>query len=140
MQPSCCWSRSTPRSREPGSCSSSRCVSSEHAPIKLPGTAPDIAKAQEHSFTNVYGNNVEWVLREVLDVIELLDDAMKEGAEVYYSFLNEREARQLSAALRHPQSTPTIFGPSTARALPRMTTASNSAAEPRRFINSQWCR
>jgi len=35
-------------------------------------------------------------------VIELLDDAMKEGAEVYYSFLNEREARQLSAALRHP--------------------------------------
>src|SRR6266849_192950 len=64
--------------------------------------ANDIAKAQEHSFTNVYGNNVEWILREVLDVIELLDDAMKEGAEVYYSFLNEREARQLSAALRHP--------------------------------------
>jgi hypothetical protein len=39
---------------------------------------------------------------EVLDVIELLDDALKEGAEVDYSFLNEREARQLSAALHHP--------------------------------------
>jgi hypothetical protein len=45
-------------------------------------------------------------LRELLDVIELLDDAMKEGAEVYYSFLNEREARQLSAALRHPNQNP----------------------------------
>jgi hypothetical protein len=64
--------------------------------------ANTIAKAQEHSYANVYGNTVEWVLREVIDVIELLDDAMKEGAEVYYSFLTEREARQLSTALRHP--------------------------------------
>jgi hypothetical protein len=45
-------------------------------------------------------------LREVLDVIELLDDALKEGAEVYYSFLNERKARQLSAALRNPNLDP----------------------------------
>src|SRR5713226_10661776 len=64
--------------------------------------ANEIGKAQEHSYANVYDKKVEWVLREVVDVVELLDDAMKEGAEVYYSFLNEREARQLSAALRHP--------------------------------------
>jgi hypothetical protein len=68
--------------------------------------ANKIAEAQEHSYANVYGKTVEWVLRELLDVIELLDDAMKEGAEVYYSFLNEREARQLNAALRHPNQHP----------------------------------
>jgi hypothetical protein len=64
--------------------------------------ANEIAKAYEHSCKNVYDKKVEWVLREVVDVVELLDNAMKEGAEVYYSFLNEREARHISATLRHP--------------------------------------
>jgi hypothetical protein len=41
-------------------------------------------------------------LRDVVDVVELLDHAMKEGAEVYYSFLNERETKHISAILRHP--------------------------------------
>jgi hypothetical protein len=64
--------------------------------------AKEIAKEQEHSYLNAYDKKVEWIVREVLDVVELLDDAMKEGAEVYYSFLNEREARHISATLRHP--------------------------------------
>ena len=64
--------------------------------------ANEIGKAQEHSYANVYDKKVEWVLREVVDVVELLDDAMKEGAEVYYSFLNERDARRISATLRQP--------------------------------------
>jgi len=64
--------------------------------------ANEIGKAQEHSYTNVYDKKVEWVLREVLDVVELLDDAMKEGAEVYSSFLNAREARNISSTLRQP--------------------------------------
>ena len=64
--------------------------------------ASEIGKDQQHSFANVYGNKVEWVLREVVDVVELLDNAMKEGAEVYYAFLSEREARRISTTLRHP--------------------------------------
>jgi Domain of unknown function (DUF4288) len=64
--------------------------------------ANEIGKDQQHSFANVYGNKVEWVLREVVDVVELLDNAMKEGAEVYYAFLSEREARRISTTLRHP--------------------------------------
>src|ERR1700720_2508217 len=64
--------------------------------------ANEIGKDQQHSFANVYGNKVEWVLREVIDVVELLDNAMKQGAEVYYAFLSEREARRISTTLRHP--------------------------------------
>ena len=35
----------------------------------------EIGKDQQHSFANVYDNKVEWVLREVVDVVELLDNA-----------------------------------------------------------------
>jgi hypothetical protein len=63
--------------------------------------ANEIGKDQQHSFANLNDNKVDWVLREVVDVVELLDNAMKDGAEVYYSFLSEREARRISTTLRH---------------------------------------
>jgi Domain of unknown function (DUF4288) len=67
------------RIREAASCFSYRCASSARSDEAAWDRANTIAKAQEHSFANVYGNTVEWVLREVIDVIELLDDAMKKG-------------------------------------------------------------
>ena len=100
--------------------------------------ANTIAKAHEHSFANVYGNTVEWVLREVIDVIELLDDAMKKGAEVYYSFLTERETRQLGTALRHPSQKRQKIAPPPPASV--RTTASISAAETGHSITGQSCR
>jgi hypothetical protein len=63
--------------------------------------AEAFARAEEHGYENTEGNHVEWVFREVLDLASLLDEDFRDGAEVFFSFLNARQV----AVLREPSFT-----------------------------------
>jgi len=57
------------------------------------------AKSKEYQYDNTYGNRVEVVFREVLDVREVLGDKVDEFSEVYYHFLNAEEVEQIKRSL-----------------------------------------
>jgi|SRR4051794_7222775 len=54
----------------------------------------------EHEYQNTYGETVRWVFRELLDLKELIDEAIGDGTEVYYAFLDENEVVQRQRMLR----------------------------------------
>jgi hypothetical protein len=45
-----------------------------------------VAKQRQHSYRNVYGEMVGWKLHRVLEIIEVVDQAITEGSEVYHRF------------------------------------------------------
>jgi hypothetical protein len=58
-----------------------------------------VAKQHQHSYRNVYGVKVSWKLHQVLEIVEVMDQRIVEGSEVYHRFhLNanpEATARRL---------------------------------------------
>jgi Domain of unknown function (DUF4288) len=63
-------------------------------------------RAAEHTYVNPYGNRVAWVFREVLHVVELLDDTIADGTEVYHAFLSLDELEQLRRSLEPREDFP----------------------------------
>jgi hypothetical protein len=51
-------------------------------------------------YKNVYGGDVTWAFREILDVAYLPGDEIGDGSEVYYSLLGEEGMRSVRSALR----------------------------------------
>jgi hypothetical protein len=45
-----------------------------------------VAKQHQHAYRNVYGEMVRWRLHQVLDIVELMDQTITEGSEVYSRF------------------------------------------------------
>jgi hypothetical protein len=45
-----------------------------------------VAKQHQHSYRNVYGEMVRWKLHQVLEIVELMDQRITEGSEVYHRF------------------------------------------------------
>lgn len=61
--------------------------------------AKRFGKAAEQQYKNVYGKKVIWRFKEILDVVELFDQVLKDGGEVYYRFLNKTRLDQLRKIL-----------------------------------------
>ncbi len=49
--------------------------------------AMSLAQEKEHSYRNAEGDEITWVFDSVLDIKELLNFTLSEGAEVYYEYL-----------------------------------------------------
>jgi uncharacterized protein DUF4288 len=45
-----------------------------------------VAKQRQHSYKNVYGEMVRWKLHQVLEIVEVVDQPITEGSEVYHRF------------------------------------------------------
>jgi len=45
-----------------------------------------VCKRHQHSYTNVYGEMVSWKLHQVLEIVEVMDQQIAEGSEVYHRF------------------------------------------------------
>jgi Domain of unknown function (DUF4288) len=61
-------------------------------------------KSAEHSYESAHGDRVDVVFREILDVQDLIGDALqdgaiRDGAEIYYQFLNEQEVERVKQSL-----------------------------------------
>lgn len=56
---------------------------------KTKAQALPASRAQE--YLNAFGEKVTWVLKEILDVVEVLDDALQEGTQVYYAFISKTQ-------------------------------------------------
>lgn len=54
----------------------------------------EIGRASKEEYQNKDGETVIWEFREVLDVLQLFDDPIKDGTEVYWSFLGEEELKR----------------------------------------------
>lgn len=65
--------------------------------------AKKFGKEAQHQYKNVHGKKVIWKFRKVMDVVELLDDPLKEGSEVYYSLLNKTQLNSLRRTLDPPR-------------------------------------
>jgi hypothetical protein len=48
--------------------------------------ARQLAKKEEHSYRNLHGVKVKWVLERVLEVTEILAREIAEGTEVYHQY------------------------------------------------------
>ncbi len=57
-----------------------------------------MGKASSGDYKNVYDETVIWEFREVLDVIQLTAESIKDGTEVYYDLIGEEEVRRLRKA------------------------------------------
>jgi hypothetical protein len=62
--------------------------------------AETYGRAEQDSYRNGYGDPVDWVFREVLDLTELLHKEFHDLSEVFYCFLDAHQV----AALREPTS------------------------------------
>ena len=45
-----------------------------------------VCKRHQHSYKNVYGEMVSWKLHQVLEIVEVMDQRITEGSEVYHRF------------------------------------------------------
>jgi hypothetical protein len=45
-----------------------------------------VAKQHQHSYRNVYGEKVSWKLHQVLEIVEVVDQPITEGSEVFHRF------------------------------------------------------
>jgi uncharacterized protein DUF4288 len=45
-----------------------------------------VAKQRQHAYRNVYGEMVIWKLHQVLEIVEVIDQRITEGSEVYHRF------------------------------------------------------
>jgi uncharacterized protein DUF4288 len=61
--------------------------------------ARQLGRAAQQTYQNVYGKKVRWVLRDILDVVELFDSVLREASEVYFNFLKAREVKQVRRML-----------------------------------------
>jgi hypothetical protein len=64
--------------------------------------AEKLGRAGGHSYKNPDGEIVSWAFCEVLDVIQLAEEELGEGTEVYSHFLSAEGVRELRAALAAP--------------------------------------
>lgn len=46
-------------------------------------------------YENPFGKKVIWTFREVLDIVQVFDETIDDGTEVYYSFIRERGLEHL---------------------------------------------
>lgn len=49
-----------------------------------------IAGRGEHSYPNESGANVSWLLVEVLDVFEIMQEVLSEGTELFHKYCSRR--------------------------------------------------
>lgn len=47
---------------------------------------------RQHSYENKFGQTVHWKLAQVVEIKELLTDALGHGTEVYYRFFSRPES------------------------------------------------
>jgi hypothetical protein len=55
-------------------------------PSSVAAKGRQVAKQHQHSYRNVYGEMVRWKLHQVLEIVELIDQRITEGSEVYHRF------------------------------------------------------
>jgi Domain of unknown function (DUF4288) len=60
------------------------------------------ARKSSHQYANSFGETVRWEFREVLDVKQLFDAEIRDGSEVYYSFLSHADLENVRTALETP--------------------------------------
>ncbi len=48
-----------------------------------------LGEASRQHYKNEYGGTVVWQFKELLDVVELFDETIADGTEVYYSLIGE---------------------------------------------------
>jgi len=56
------------------------------APSSVAVKGRQVAKQRQHSYKNVYGERVSWKLHQVLEIVEVIDQRITEGSEVYHRF------------------------------------------------------
>lgn len=61
--------------------------------------ARKLGQSQAHGYVAADGSNVEWRFVELLDVVQLNETSLEEGAEVYHHYLTPGEATQLRESL-----------------------------------------
>ena len=62
--------------------------------------ARKLGKAAFESYENADGETVQWVFREVLDVLQLDEADISEGSEVYHQFHNAEEVARIKESLK----------------------------------------
>jgi hypothetical protein len=55
-------------------------------PLSAAAKGHQVCKRHQHSYTNVYGEMVSWKLHQVLEIVEVMDQRITEGSEVYHRF------------------------------------------------------
>ena len=55
-------------------------------PSSVAAKGHQVAKQRQHSYRNVYGEMVSWKLHQVLEIVEVVDQPITEGSEVYHRF------------------------------------------------------
>ena len=63
----------------------------------------EIGKASKHEYKNQYGETVLWEFREVLEVLQLFDDSIKDGTEVFWDLIGGEEFKRLRKAYGLPE-------------------------------------
>jgi hypothetical protein len=58
--------------------------------------AERIARADGETYRNIYGENVTWRFKDVVDTYMLLDDKLSDGTEIYSAFMNYRFYQSLA--------------------------------------------
>jgi len=77
-----------------------RAPEDSHAEAKK--RARKLASSAPEEYQNAEGKKVTCVLSEVLDDVQLLDEEIADGTEVYFRFLSAEGAEQLRASLASP--------------------------------------
>ena len=62
--------------------------------------AVKLGDSQAHSYENVEGESVNWVFKEVLDLIQLDTVSIEDGTEVYHHSLTAAEVDQVRESLK----------------------------------------
>ena len=55
-------------------------------PSSVAAKGRQVAKQQQHSYRSVRGEMVKWKLHQVLEIVEVTDQRIAEGSEVYHRF------------------------------------------------------
>jgi hypothetical protein len=69
----------------------------------MPGAekkAVALGRASDEKYKNPDGEMVKWTFRELLDLVQLNDAEIGEGAEVYYHFLKPEEVEGIRESLK----------------------------------------
>ena len=61
-----------------------------------------LGKDSTHEYENMYGNRVVETFREVLDIVQLFDDPLSEGSQVYYNLMGLGEVAELRRRFAGP--------------------------------------
>jgi hypothetical protein len=55
-------------------------------PSSVAAKGHEVAKQHQHAYRNVYGELVRWKLHQVLEIVDVFDQRITEGSEVYHRF------------------------------------------------------